>query len=62
MLGNLVNYLFGGNFSGTQDSLEGDPLTSRSIMRRFRQMEVEGDDWILINRAGTQFVVFHNYN
>lgn len=21
-------------------------------MRRFRQMEVEGDDWILINRAG----------
>ncbi|XP_014483989.1 PREDICTED: tumor protein p53-inducible nuclear protein 2 [Dinoponera quadriceps] len=51
MLGSLVNYLFGGNFSGTQDSLEGDPLTSRSIMRRFRQMEVEGDDWILINRA-----------
>ncbi|EFN85339.1 uncharacterized protein LOC105182444 [Harpegnathos saltator] len=51
MLGSLVNYLFGGNFSGTEDSLEGDPLTSRSIMRRFRQMEVEGDDWILINRA-----------
>lgn len=51
MLGNLVNYLFGGNFSGTQDSLEGDPLTTRSIMRRFKQVEVEGDDWILINRA-----------
>lgn len=58
MLGNLVNYLFGGNFSGTQDSLESDPLTTRSIMRRFKQVEVEGDDWILINRAGTQRDVY----
>lgn len=52
MLGNFVGYLFGNNFSGTQDSLEEDPRT-RGIMRRFRQVEVEDDEWILIDRTGT---------
>ncbi|KAL0115702.1 hypothetical protein PUN28_010910 [Cardiocondyla obscurior] len=50
MLGNLVGYLFGSNYSGTQDSLEEDPRT-RGIMRRFRQVEVEDDEWILIDRT-----------
>lgn len=52
MLGNFVGYLFGSNYSGTQDSLEEDPRT-RGIMRRFRQVEVEDDEWILIDRTGT---------
>ncbi|EFN69506.1 hypothetical protein EAG_11563 [Camponotus floridanus] len=50
MLGNFVGYLFGNNYSGTQDSLEEDPRT-RGIMRRFRQVEVEDDEWILIDRT-----------
>ncbi|XP_071635412.1 uncharacterized protein [Temnothorax longispinosus] len=50
MLGNFVGYLFGSNYSGTQDSLEEDPRT-RGIMRRFRQVEVEDDEWILIDRT-----------
>ncbi|XP_020295104.1 tumor protein p53-inducible nuclear protein 2 [Pseudomyrmex gracilis] len=50
MLGNFVGYLFGGNYSGTQDSLEEDPRT-RGITRRFRQVEVENDEWILIDRT-----------
>ncbi|KAM0736698.1 Tumor protein p53-inducible nuclear protein 2 [Formica fusca] len=50
MLGNFVGYLFGSNYSGTQDSLEEDPRT-RGIMRRFRQVEVENDEWILIDRT-----------
>lgn len=50
MLGNFVGYLFGNNYSGTQDSLEDDPRT-RGITRRFRQVEVEDDEWILIDRT-----------
>ncbi|EZA54243.1 hypothetical protein DMN91_000802 [Ooceraea biroi] len=50
MLGNFVGYLFGNNYSGTQDSLEEDPRT-RGITRRFRQVEVENDEWILIDRT-----------
>jgi len=51
MLSNFVGYLFGTNYSGTQDSLEEDPRT-RGITRRFKQVEVEDNEWILIDRTG----------
>lgn len=56
MLSSLANYLLGGNISGAQDSREGsnnETPESLPVMARLSQMEVEGDDWILIDRAGT---------
>lgn len=54
MLSSLANYLLGGNISGAQDAQEGsnnETPESLPVMARFSQVEVEGDDWILIDRA-----------
>ncbi|XP_054009448.1 tumor protein p53-inducible nuclear protein 2 [Hylaeus anthracinus] len=56
MLSSLANYLLGGNIfgSGTQDSREGsnnETPESLPVMARLNQVEVEGDEWILIDRA-----------
>ncbi|XP_034184928.1 tumor protein p53 inducible nuclear protein isoform X1 [Osmia lignaria lignaria] len=54
MLSSLANYLLGGNISGAQDSREGsnnETPESLPVMARLSQVEVEGDDWILIDRA-----------
>lgn len=54
MLSSLANYLLGGNISGAQDSREGSnngTPESLPVMARLSQVEVEGDDWILIDRA-----------
>ncbi|OAD57449.1 Tumor protein p53-inducible nuclear protein 2 [Eufriesea mexicana] len=54
MLSSLANYLLGGNISGAQDSREGsnnETPESLPVMARLSQMEVEGDDWILIDRT-----------
>ncbi|XP_076757481.1 tumor protein p53 inducible nuclear protein [Xylocopa sonorina] len=54
MLSSLANYLLGGNISGAQDSREGsnnETPESLRVTARLSQVEVEGDDWILIDRA-----------
>ncbi|CAK9817710.1 Tumor protein p53-inducible nuclear protein 2 [Anthophora plagiata] len=54
MLSSWANYLLGGNISGAQDSREGsnnETPESAPVMARLSQVEVEGDDWILIDRA-----------
>ncbi|XP_076183579.1 tumor protein p53 inducible nuclear protein isoform X2 [Ptiloglossa arizonensis] len=54
MLSSLANYLLGGNISGEQDSRQGsnsETSESLSVSDRLSQVEVEGDDWILIDRA-----------
>ncbi|XP_076377492.1 tumor protein p53 inducible nuclear protein isoform X2 [Megalopta genalis] len=54
MLSSLASYLLGGNISGAQDAREGsnnETPESLPVMARFSQVEVEGDDWILIDRA-----------
>ncbi|XP_076237469.1 tumor protein p53 inducible nuclear protein [Calliopsis andreniformis] len=54
MLSSLANYLLGGNISGAQDSREGSNNKSPEslpVMARLSQVEVEGDDWILIDPA-----------
>lgn len=53
MLSSLANYLLGGNISGAQDSRQGsnnETLESIPVMGRLSQVEVEGNDWILIDR------------
>ncbi|KAK9293382.1 hypothetical protein QLX08_011660 [Tetragonisca angustula] len=55
MLNSLANYLLGGNITGGQGSREGSNNQipeACPVMARLRQVEVEGDDWILIDRAG----------
>ncbi|KAK1123650.1 hypothetical protein K0M31_008348 [Melipona bicolor] len=55
MLNSLANYLLGGNNTGRQGSREGSNNQipeACPVMARLRQVEVEGDDWILIDRAG----------
>ncbi|KAG7207873.1 hypothetical protein KM043_009470 [Ampulex compressa] len=52
MLSSLANYLLGGNISGAQESREGsnnEDLEPFPIVARLSQVEVEGDDWILID-------------
>ncbi|XP_026674495.1 tumor protein p53-inducible nuclear protein 2 [Ceratina calcarata] len=54
MLSSLANYLLGGNISGAQDSREGSnngTPESLPVLARLSQVEVEGEDWILIDRA-----------
>ncbi|XP_076683919.1 tumor protein p53 inducible nuclear protein isoform X2 [Andrena cerasifolii] len=54
MLSNLANYLLGGNISSAQDAREGsnnESPESLPVMARLSQVEVEGDDWILIDPA-----------
>lgn len=54
MLSSLANYLLGGNISAAQDSRDGsnnETPESLRVMARLSQVEVEGDDWILIDRA-----------
>lgn len=56
MLSSLANYLLGGNISGAQDSRErsnNESPESLPVIARLSQVEVEGEDWILIDRAGT---------
>lgn len=52
MLSSLANYLLGGSPSAhdvSGDDQNGIPLP---VETRLNQVEVEGDDWILIDRAG----------
>lgn len=55
MLSSLANYLLGGNVCNAQESDGTDEseesLDSFPVMTRLSQVEVEGDDWILINRT-----------
>ncbi|XP_068985262.1 tumor protein p53-inducible nuclear protein 2 isoform X3 [Bombus flavifrons] len=54
MLSSLANYLLGGNISGAQDSRQesnNETPESHPVMARLSQVEIEGDDWILIDRA-----------
>ncbi|XP_031371340.1 tumor protein p53-inducible nuclear protein 2 [Apis dorsata] len=54
MLSSLANYLLGGNISGAQDSRErsnNESPESLPVIARLSQVEVEGEDWILIDRA-----------
>ncbi|XP_078042123.1 tumor protein p53 inducible nuclear protein isoform X2 [Augochlora pura] len=54
MLSSFANYLLGGNISGAQGAQEGsnnETPESLPVMTRFNQVEVEGDDWILIDRT-----------
>lgn len=54
MLSSLANYLLRGNISSEQDSRvdsNNGNLESFPIMARLSQMDVEGDDWILIDRT-----------
>lgn len=54
MLNSFANYLFGGDVFGTQDSRQdsnNESLELFPVMPRLSQVEVDGDDWILIDRA-----------
>lgn len=54
MLSSLANYLLGGYVSGTQNSCDAsnnESLKDFPVVARFSQVEVEGDDWILIDRT-----------
>ncbi|XP_071873797.1 tumor protein p53 inducible nuclear protein isoform X2 [Bombus fervidus] len=54
MLSSLANYLLGGNISDAQDSRQGsnnETPESHPVIARLSQVEIEGDDWILIDRA-----------
>lgn len=56
MLSSLANYLLGGNISGAQGSRQGsnnETPETHPVMARLSQVEIEGDDWILIDRTGT---------
>lgn len=56
MLSSLANYLLGGNISDAQDSRQesnNETPESHPVIARLSQVEIEGDDWILIDRAGT---------
>ena len=64
MLSRLANYLLGGAASGAEDGDSpsqddadnvGKEVTSIPIETRLRQVEVEGDEWILIDRNGRTF-------
>lgn len=52
MLSSLANYLLGGSFSAAHDSGK-ETNNDVSVVTRLSQVEVEGEDWILIDRAGT---------
>ncbi|KAK2584249.1 hypothetical protein KPH14_006660 [Odynerus spinipes] len=54
MLSSLANYLLGGNISATQNSRDAsnnESLENFPVVARLSQVEVEGDDWILIDRT-----------
>ncbi|XP_033178283.1 tumor protein p53-inducible nuclear protein 2 isoform X3 [Bombus impatiens] len=54
MLSSLANYLLGGNISGAQGSRQGsnnETPETHPVMARLSQVEIEGDDWILIDRT-----------
>ncbi|XP_047345490.1 tumor protein p53-inducible nuclear protein 2 isoform X1 [Vespa velutina] len=54
MLSSLANYLLGGNISTTQNSRNAsnsESLENFPVVARLSQVEVEGDDWILIDRT-----------
>lgn len=54
MLSSLANYLLGGNISTTQNSRNAsnsESLESFPVVARLSQVEVEGEDWILIDRT-----------
>lgn len=61
MLSRLASYLLGGAADAEEDSAavpqeegqaSGGNLTAVPVEARLRQVEVEGDDWILIDRNG----------
>ncbi|XP_015181915.1 PREDICTED: tumor protein p53-inducible nuclear protein 2 [Polistes dominula] len=55
MLSSLANYLLGGNISTTQNSRNAssnsESLDHIPVIARLSQVEVEGEDWILIDRT-----------
>lgn len=51
MLNSLANYLLGGNISAAQDSGK-ESNNDVPLVTRLSQVEVEGEDWVLIDRAG----------
>lgn len=52
MLSRLVNYIMG----APADSEENDNVQPLAVAEaRLRQVEVEGDDWILIDRTGNKY-------
>ncbi|XP_076481642.1 tumor protein p53 inducible nuclear protein isoform X4 [Bombus vancouverensis nearcticus] len=54
MLSSLANYLLGGNISGAQGSRQrsnNETPETHPVMARLSQVEIEGDDWILIDRT-----------
>ncbi|XP_014609066.1 tumor protein p53-inducible nuclear protein 2 [Polistes fuscatus] len=54
MLSSLANYLLGGNISATQNSRNAsnsESLDHIPVIARLSQVEVEGEDWILIDRT-----------
>lgn len=56
MLSSLANYLLRGNISGAQGSRQesnNETPETHPVIARLSQVEIEGDDWILIDRAGT---------
>jgi hypothetical protein len=68
MLSRLASYLLRGSASGAEDGdapLQDDAekatkeITSIPVEARLRQVEVEGDEWILIDRNGkSNFQIF----
>ena len=55
MLSSLANYLLRSSVSGAQNSREDNDVENVDIFpiaARLRQVEVEGNDWILIDRTG----------
>ena len=59
MLSSLVKYLFKGSASSVQDPDENNILINVDtlpIEARLRQVEVEGNDWILIDRTGINYI------
>lgn len=52
MLSSLANYLLRSSTSGAQDSREDSNVEVFPIAARLRQVEIEGNDWILIDRSG----------
>ncbi|XP_046736223.1 tumor protein p53-inducible nuclear protein 2 [Diprion similis] len=51
MLSSLANYLLGGSLSAHDVQEDGENGVSLSVETRLKEVEVEGDDWILIDRA-----------
>lgn len=52
MLSSLANYLLGGSPSAHDVRGEDRQGATLHVETRLNQVEVEGDDWILIDRAG----------